>query len=220
MSKLNCLSQFGFSFVKLYTLFICLLSGLWSPTAGAENEKFQYTHIVGKDWVKGETMNFDLKQSKLGTIVFFLSVKCPCSRSHEAALNQLVREFAPKGFQFIGIHCNVDEDVQMTQHHFGNEFRKREGKLSLLEFPVIQDEECRYAKALKALYTPHAFLIRPNLEILFQGGVDNSHIAEKASRHYLRDYLTDAIIHFNQNRIPESKNVRVLGCFIQREKRD
>lgn len=207
------------SFMSSSALFIFLSFGICSLNSWAKDEKFQYSKITGKDLVKGEDIDFDLKQSQQGTVVFFLSVNCPCSRSHEPTLNQLVKEFEPKGFKFFGMHCNVDEDKEMAKKHFGNQFRSVEGKMSLLAFPVIQDDDCRYAKALGALNTPHAFLIRPNLEILFQGGVDNSHRAERATKHHLRDYLNDVLNHFDQGRIPESKKVRVLGCFIQREKR-
>ena len=115
----------------------------------------------------------------------------------------LAKEFGKAGFNFLGIHSNANEGLEDSRKYFQN---------SKLDIPVIQDGHSKIADEYKAFKTPHVFIVSPKLEILFQGGIDNSKMAHKADRFYLKDALT-AIR--NGNPLTE-KNVRVLGCEIKR----
>jgi hypothetical protein len=133
----------------------------------------------------------------------FLSSKCPCSISHLPSLNSIAKNYIGKGYKFVAFHSNVNEDIQSSKTFF---------RAANLEFPVIQDTNAKIADAFKAFKTPHVFILNPKGEIIFQGGVDNSKIAEKASRFYLKEAL-EAI---ELGKLPKEKEVRVLGCEIKR----
>lgn len=154
----------------------------------------------GTDLLTGSDVNWS-PQNEKPTVVVFLSAKCPCSKSHEEPLAQLSKDFPE--FRFIGIHSNSDEDLALSQSHF---------KEAALPFPVVHDKSARIASDFKAFKTPHAFVIGKNGSCLFNGGVDDTKLAEKASKHYLKQALLD----IRQGKEPEEKEVRTLGCIIKR----
>lgn len=142
------------------------------------------------------------KESK-GTVIVFLSARCPCSDSHVAELKTLQEKY--KDFKFVGVHSNVDEDLAATKKYFAAQ---------ALPFPVVQDDKAQFADDFKAFKTPHAYVLSPTGEILFQGGVTNSANGKEAKSHYLADALED----LSQNKKVRTASVRTLGCVILREK--
>ena len=179
--------------------------------------------ISGRDILSETTKTINLTDTKKGTVIVFLSTKCPCSRSHEPILNILSKKYVPLGFQFIGLHSNADETLEMASRHF------RAAKLS---FPVLRDENSEIAEKLKAYKTPHVYIINPKGEVLFQGGVDSHssvgtllsadpNTIEAESKKYLEDtsthhYLREALDAMQTNQPVQNAHVRVLGCIIKR----
>lgn len=159
--------------------------------------------ISGLDLVSGKSISHHFASASRGTVVLFLSTRCPCSASHQSILNQLAEEFGKKGFAFVGVHSNANETLEESKQFFSTQ---------KFAFPVIQDSGCSIADQFRAFKTPHAYLLSPQAEILFQGGVDDSKIAGNAKRHYLKDAMTDIL----EGHEPKEKNVRVVGCQIQR----
>jgi peroxiredoxin len=196
------LTRFKFVFLRFAAIrLICLL--IFVCNCLSESWGAAPAEISGLDLTKGKNLLIDLKKPKLGTVVAFLSTRCPCSASHQPVLNEIYKEFVPAGFQFIGIHSNANEDLEEAKAFF-----KKAG----LAFPVIQDDQSALADRYQAFKTPHVYIISPTQEILFQGGVDNSKLAEKATRFYLKD----ALQAIRQGKKPPEKEVRVLGCEIKR----
>jgi peroxiredoxin len=103
----------------------------------------------------------------------------------------------------VGVHSNVDETLEQTQEYF-----KAQG----LDFPVIQDDKTKTADAWKALKTPHVFVVSPEGNVLYKGGVSDSAKFENASKFYLREALEDLA----QDRAVKTAQTRVLGCVIER----
>lgn len=135
-------------------------------------------------------------------VVVFLSAKCPCSDSHIPELKALATE-NPK-VSFVAVHSNFDEDSATTKAYF---------EKAALPFPVIQDVKAAYADQFHALKTPHAFILNDKGEILFQGGVSDSHDFKKSKKQYLRDALAD----MKAGKEIQTKQGRTLGCVITRE---
>jgi peroxiredoxin len=108
-----------------------------------------------------------------------------------------------KEFRFIGIHSNTDEPVQESRDHF---------QQANLPFPIIQDEHAQLADLLGAFKTPHVFLLGKDGEILFQGGVDNSHDPARATQPYLKN----ALLALRSGKTVEVAQARALGCIIKR----
>lgn len=169
--------------------------------AGARAFACSATSFAGKDYGTGDTVTIDPKKNAKGTVVLFISAKCPCSRSHEPGMSALAKDFPE--FAFVGVHSNGDEPEDLSGFYF------KEAKLG---FPVIRDFNAKIADDFKALKTPHAFVIGPKGECLYNGGVDDSKDAAKATQNYLRLALTD----IKAGREPKEKMTRTLGCVIKR----
>src|SRR4051794_25064838 len=78
------------------------------------------TGLSGQDFQTGAQTRISLSNAKRGTVIVFLSAKCPCSASHEPALKTLFENFQTKGFTFVGIHANADESLAVSESHFKN----------------------------------------------------------------------------------------------------
>lgn len=183
--------------IQMTLLPIALLATSYAFAAGAP------TAIEGTDYATGETKIVRLAEAAKGTLVVFLSARCPCSASHEVALKKLHEEYSPKGFRFVGVHSNSDETPELGKQHFDG---------TKLPFPVLRDQGLRAADAFAALKTPHAFLVSPDGKTLFQGGVDDSKVHAKASRHFVRE----ALAAIDEGRTPPVEQARALGCIIKR----
>lgn len=177
----------------------CMLS--WLPTLAFAGK--MPLLITGKELAGQHDVRFEVGGAPKASVIVFLSAKCPCSVSHEEALKGLQSEFGPQGFRFVGVHSNVDEELAATRGHF---------QASALPFPVVQDDGAHLANVFGALKTPHVFVLDPKGALLFQGGVDDSHVAGGAKNLYLRDAL-DAI---REGKSPKVAQARSLGCVIKR----
>ncbi len=167
----------------------------------AHGAKWNLEQLKGPEVVSGKAIATDPKERK-GAVVVFLSAVCPCSNSHIQELTTLSRDFPE--FTFLGVHSNTDETKEQTQAYF---------KEAKLPFPVIQDNGARIADELKAYKTPHAFIVKSDGEVLYQGGVSSSRNFENADRKFLREALDD----LQKGRAVKTPEGRTLGCVISRE---
>lgn len=157
--------------------------------------------IIGKELETGRSLTLSPASQSKGTVVLFLSAKCPCSKSHEAGLASLSKKYP--SFQFVGVHSNADEPEAFAKKHFS---------MSSLPFPILQDDGAVLADKFRAFKTPHAFIVGPQGECWFDGGVDNSKEAPQADEFY----LASALERLEAGLEPKDKKVRTLGCIIKR----
>lgn len=163
----------------------------------------QLKAVSGTSLVTSQPVKFPVaNQNKNGTVVVFLSAKCPCSDSHVSLLKQLAQRY--KTFQFIGVHANADEPAALAQSYF---------KKASLGFEVISDPQQRLADSLRAFKTPHAFVLDRAGQIMYQGGVTDSSKADRAERFYLDEALQD----ITSGQPVRTAEGRTLGCVILRE---
>lgn len=158
--------------------------------------------VSGQDLKTQKEVHVEWKEALKGTVVVFLSSKCPCSNSHVEILKNLAAQY--KDFHFLGVHSNEDESVAAAAEYF---------KKADLPFPVIQDNQAQIADELKAYKTPHVFVFSPEGKVLYRGGVTNSSIGPAADKMYLQNALED----ISQNKPVRTPETRTLGCVISRE---
>lgn len=159
----------------------------------------QIAEISGPEISTGKETS--VKAASKGLVVVFLSAVCPCSDSHITELKSLPKDFPD--FSFIAIHSNADETVESSKKYFDQ---------VKLPFPVIQDQKGKWLDQFKALKTPHAFVIKTGGEIVYQGGVSDSHDFSRAQHKYLREALEDVQ---SSHKIRTTEG-RTLGCAIAR----
>lgn len=153
-------------------------------------------------WDLRTQKSIEIPATSTARAVVFLSAKCPCSNSHVEHLNELQKKYPQ--VQFVGIHSNSDENKDDSVTYFSNRG---------FSYPVLHDANGQWADELKALKTPHAYLISPQGEILFHGGVTSSNDAKRAKEFFLRD----ALQAFASNKEISKKEARALGCAITRD---
>jgi thioredoxin-related protein len=155
--------------------------------------------ISGQNLLTGQPV--EIKPGKKGTVVVFMSAKCPCSNSHIGIVKTLVNDF--KDFSFVVVHSNMDESVESSKSYF---------QAAALPVPVIQDGNTQLADQLKAFKTPHAFLFAADGKIVYEGGVTSSAHGPTAEKQFLRDALNDV----QADRPVRTPEGRTLGCIISR----
>ena len=161
--------------------------------------------ITGLDLLKNKRLAVEFNQVALGTVIVFLSAKCPCSNSYVSILTELAEKYQKSGkFQFVGIHSNLDEEPPQAVEYF---------KSKDLSFPVLEDGSLRVADFYKAYKTPHAFIVSPKGKILFQGGVGSQNIFQVGKT---KNFLAAAIENLAEGKEVEQNEVRTLGCIIKR----
>lgn len=170
-----------------------LFLALAAPVLACTSAPFQ-----GTDLRTHAPVDLDPKKAK-ATVVVFVSSNCPCSRSHEPIIRSLAADFPE--FQFLGVHSNQGEEG--AREHF-----LKAG----FPFPLIRDEAFKFANALGALKTPHAFVIGPKGQCWFNGGVDSTRASSPSAEPYLRN----ALVALQKGEEPSDKVVRTLGCVIRR----
>ena len=157
--------------------------------------------IQGKDLITASEVRLDPSNGTGPTVVVFVSARCPCSMSHEATLKGLSTEFQEA--RFVAIHSNTDETALESAAHFAPLH---------LPFPIIQDEGAKIATQFGALKTPHVFVYNKSGNIVYQGGMDDSHDASQAKQHPLKD----ALLALREGKSPPMDRTRTLGCIIRR----
>jgi len=157
--------------------------------------------FTGADLYQPKNITFPNLKAK-ASVVVFLSAKCPCSASHEPVLKDLASKYSKDGFEFIAVHSNQNETTEQTKEHF---------KAGSLGFPMVEDRGAKIANELKALKTPHAYIMQ-NGKIVYEGGVDDSADAAEATKHY----LSNALQELKENKPVTVAKTRSLGCQIKR----
>jgi hypothetical protein len=182
--------------MKGLSLLTVALSLVWSSPVLAQLPK-----ITGENLATGKLLEFHTTPNAQGTVVVFVSSKCPCSQTHVQHLKALAGEF--QGFDFVGVVANQDEDLKVAREYFAG---------LGLPFPVIRDSAAAIANALGAVKTPHAFVLNSKGEVVFDGGVSNSSNGLTAGKYHLQL----ALGQMRSGAKPEPSRVRTLGCEIKR----
>ncbi len=155
--------------------------------------------VNGLDLATGQQI--EVKPKSKGQVIVFMSAVCPCSNQHLPVVKKLAQDFPD--YQFVVIHANADEGVEQAREYF---------KKADLPFPVIQDSNLKLANELKALKTPHSFLVNDEGQIVYRGGVTSSASASPTDTQFLRNALED----LKNGQAVKVANGRTLGCSISR----
>jgi hypothetical protein len=173
--------------------------------------------FTASDLYQPKNITFPNPKAK-ASVVVFLSAKCPCSASHEPILKDLASKYAKDGIEFIAVHANQNEALEVTRSHFvrsdvgaGSSAATVASVPASLGFPMVEDRGAKIANELKALKTPHAYIIQ-NGKVVYEGGVDDSADAAEAEKHY----LADALVEIKNNKPVTTAKTRSLGCVIKR----
>ncbi len=138
-------------------------------------------------------------------VIVFLSVLCPCSRSHVEHLNDLQEKY--KEVSFHGVIVDSVEYQKLIQDYF---------TADRFSFSLLKDPQQVLIRDFNALKTPHIVLLKRQsngkYKRLYEGGLSNQRDFSKSSRRYLQENL---LALFEGRDLPY-KHGRSLGCYIRR----
>lgn len=179
-----------------YLLFIPLI--LWANALWANLliERIQAYSLKTKS---NQTILFN--QGQMPSVVLFLSKDCPCSKGNIDYINELSRQFP--NFRFLGIHSKKKTPYDEIAAYLND---------TKLDFEVYADNDLSIADQFKALKTPHIFILNPQGEVIYNGGITNSTFPKNAKEFYLKEALVDIQNH----KLPSHAETKTLGCFIVR----
>jgi peroxiredoxin len=126
----------------LFTVFFAfaLTASAQGLAVGGKMENFSLADINGKM----QSLN-DLKGSK-GSVVIFVSSKCPVVGMYNERINQIATDYKAKGINMIGINSNVNENGEMVKTHAELTYK----------FPILIDKNST-GKSISEAYLRTAF---------------------------------------------------------------
>lgn len=143
-----------------------------------------------------------LKGAK-GTVLIFVSVRCPVSNAYNERMEKLAQDYQARGINVIGINANATESLNDVKHHAAEHH---------LTFTILKDRDDKVADMLGAQHTPEAFLIDAGGKLVYQGRIDNSRNGEQITSNDLRDAM-DATL---AGQPVKNAHALAFGCSIKR----
>ena len=142
--------------------------------------------------------------SQTVTVVFFLSVQCPCSNNYNERIAHLTQAFAGKPVRFVGVYANQNETApEIVSHAQAHGF----------SFPIFKDDRAQCADHLGASVTPEVFVVDNQKVLRYAGRIDNSRNPADVKTHD----LSDAVSGLLSGQTPKQGDTRAFGCAIVRK---
>lgn len=164
---------------------------------GATIKDFKLPDTSGKDkWLSA-------LKGKNGTVLIFLSARCPVVRGYNERMEKLTQDYSARGVNVVGINANSTETLDEMKAHAAD---------YKLTFTMLQDKGNKIADVLGAQVTPEAFVLDANNKLVYHGRIDNSRSGTNISANDLRDAL-EAML---SGKPIEKSEVDAFGCSIKR----
>ncbi len=138
-----------------------------------------------------------------GTVIIWLSTKCPVSNDYNGRMAALARKYRAKGFAFLGIDSNRTEKIEEIAAHASE---------NGLDFPVLKDERNVVADAYGASVTPEVYVLDAEGVLRYHGRIDDSLKESGVTTRDLEGAL-DAMLEGNP--VPKSEST-AIGCTVKR----
>ena len=161
--------------------------------------------LTGTD---GKTHSLAELSDKKALVVIFSCNHCPYVQAYEDRINQIQKDYAPRGAQVVAINSN--DDVHYPEDNLAN--MKKRAQEKQFAFLYLRDDSQGVARAYGATHTPHIFLFDQKRELKYTGKIDdNWQEPQKVKRNYLREAL-DAVLAGQTVQEPET---HAIGCTIK-----
>ena len=187
----------GLTLILFFALFpiITFAQPVLGDVTGIEN-------FTLEDYEKNKHSLSDFKDSA-AIVIIFIATECPVSNDYNGRMQTLYEEYNEKGIAFIGINSNKAEDVERIRYH---------AKKNHLTFTILKDLGNVIADMFRASFTPEAYVLNSDFEILYHGRIDNSRNESNITVQDLKNALDEIL-----NGIAVTKpRTKAFGCTIKR----
>jgi peroxiredoxin len=130
--------------------------------------------------VNGKAHSLSSLKGKNGTVLIFVSTRCPVSNGYNERMEKLAQDYKAQGVNVIGINANVKETADDIKAH------ATENKLT---FMILKDKGNKVADQLDAGVTPEAYFLDGANKLVYHGRIDNHKKPELVTAHDLRDAI-------------------------------
>ncbi|HVG30711.1 MAG TPA: redoxin domain-containing protein [Pyrinomonadaceae bacterium] len=142
-------------------------------------------------------------KGKTGTVLIFVSTRCPVSNAYNERMEKLYEDYRARGVAVVGINANSTESADDIRAH-----AKEKG----LSFVILKDKENKIADRLGAGHTPEVFFLDASGKLVYHGAIDNAQNPVMVNANHLRNAV-DAVLAGKQ---VERADVKAFGCSIKR----
>ena len=136
----------------------------------------------------------------------FVSQQCPVSNACDERYVEMATKFKEDGILLIGINLNSTESIGIMKGHAED---------NNYNFPVLKDWNNVIADRFGALFTPHAFFISKDAELIYRGRIDDNH---RAPDRVKDTTLINAVGEYLVGNEISVKDTKSNGCDIKRVK--
>lgn len=144
----------------------------------------------------------DYKNSK-AIVIMFVATECPVSNAYNSRMEDLFKEYSPKGISILGINSNKAESVEDIKEH-----AEEKG----LTFTILKDKNNVIADEFEASSTPEVYVLNGEFDILYHGRIDNS----KNEADVVTQDLKNALDEILAGKEVTNKTTKAFGCSIKR----
>jgi len=152
----------------------------------------------------------DFKDSRALVLVFMCN-HCPYVIATQDRINQLTKDYSPRGVSVVGINSN--DAIRYPDDSF--EQMKKRAKEKNFAFPYLVDESQEVAKAYGAVCTPEFFVYGATpagFQLQYLGRLDDNW---KDSDAVSRRDLAEALEAILAGRKPSTDQKSAMGCSIK-----
>jgi peroxiredoxin len=155
----------------------CVLSVWLAASAGAVEvgDKIGPLELTTLDGPKFVMDNYAMDE-KIGTVIAFLSARCPVTDAMSERINYIQEEYRHDDILWVGIGSESGDEIR--------EFCQKQGMI----FPMYQDPDRKVRKRFGAKVTPEVFLLDSESEVVYHGAIgDSKDVALEAAIKALQD---------------------------------
>ena len=148
-----------------------------------------------------------IQKTEKGKVFFTLDPECPLCKSYSKKMNEIHAEYSDS-IDFYGFFPSTIFNKKKV-----NDFIKKNN----IKMEVIVDTNHILTNFLNASVTPECFLLDSNLNILYNGLIDDW-IKELGRKRQNIDnnYLEDALSAYLKNKEILNKETKAIGCIIEK----
>ncbi len=160
----------------------------------------------------GDSYSLNTLAKSNGLLLVFSCNTCPFVVAWEDRYPELAKltEQSEVGFALINSNeakrDGEDSMSEMVKH------AKEKGYANIL---YLVDKDSQLANAMGAKTTPHVFLFNNNMELVYEGAIDDNH---KDAKKVKEAYLNDAIANLVNGQEINPNKTKAIGCSIKRVK--
>ena len=137
-------------------------------------------------------------------VLEFCNIGCPYSRGTDPDLIGLAQTYAPKGVVVLGVDSNTTNTPADIK-----KYALEKGK----NYPILKDQDNKYADAVGAKTTPEVYVIDKNGKLVYHGAFDDRAQPDKKGK---TQYVENAVKAVLDGKSADPKEVKSWGCSIKR----